>query len=210
MKGGVSSQSVIVKRYFNARTISYLAVLIAIVCVLQIMGVTIKIGATQMSLVLVPIVLGGLILGPLAGGILGFIFGLIVLIQGICGADGFTFLVFSDHPYITTAVCLVKGTAAGLAAGWIYDLLKNKNKTLAAFLAAGAAPIVNTGLFILGALFMSDTLRANYVADGTTVIYFLVIACAGVNFILEFAVNLICAPAIRRVTEVVEKSIKKN
>ena len=54
---------------------------------------------------------------------------------------------------------------------------------------------------------MSDTLNANFVADGTTVMYFLVIGCAGINFIIEFIVNAVASPAIYTVERVVERAI---
>ena len=73
------------------------------------------------------------------------------------------------------------------------------------YTAAAAAPIVNTGLVILGALLMSETLSANFVADGSTVLYFLVIVCAGVNFLLELALNLIVTPSISAVVQAVKK-----
>ena len=75
------------------------------------------------------------------------------------------------------------------------------------FAAAAVAPITNTGLFILGALLMSDTLSANFVADGSTVLYFLVIVCAGVNFLFELALNLIVTPSISSVVQAVKKRI---
>ena len=63
---------------------------------------------------------------------------------------------------------------------------------------------VNTGLFILGALcFLQDTLKANFVS-GTSVIYFLIIGCAGINFLIELAINLIAAPSIYRVIGIVK------
>ena len=60
-----------------------LALLAAIVIVFQMMGSFIHIGPTSVSLVLIPIVLGGILLGPLYGGILGFLFGAITLWAGI-------------------------------------------------------------------------------------------------------------------------------
>ena len=56
---------------------------------------------------------------------------------------------------------------------------------------------------------MSGTLSANFVGEGSTVIYFLVIVCAGINFLLEFALNLIVAPAIHRIVVVLEKQLKR-
>lgn len=197
--------------FFSAKNIAFFAVLLALVIVLQVWGGSIKIGpSTSLSFVLVPIVLGGMLLGPLAGACLGFAFGLIVFIYGVTGADGFTAILLQDHFILTTLLCIVKGTAAGFVSGLLYKLIANKNSLLASFVASAAAPIVNTGLFIIGALFMSNTLNANFVPDGQSVIYFLIIGCAGVNFLIELAINLILAPTINTIEKVVEKSIKKK
>ncbi|MCD8286874.1 MAG: ECF transporter S component [Clostridia bacterium] len=195
------------RKYFTARNITFFAILAALVVVLQVWGGSIHIGATSLSFVLVPIVLGGMILGPGAGALLGFVFGIIVLIYGITGADPFTFVLFSDKPVWTIVLCLVKGTAAGAVSGLLYKVIAKRNKYAASFVAAASAPIVNTGLFILGALCMSGTIAANFVADGETVIYFLVIGCAGINFIIELAINLVLAPALHSVVGIVERRI---
>lgn len=185
-----------------------LAFLLALVIVLQLFGSSVKIGPTSFSLVLIPIAVGGILLGKGAGAFLGFVFGLITLIAGITGTDVFTQILFQDHPFLTSLVCLGKGAAAGFGAGAIYQLLKNKQKFVAVFSAAAVAPILNTGLFILGALLMSDTLSANFVADGSTVIYFLVIGCAGINFIVEFLVNLVVSPGLYQAVNAISKRIK--
>ncbi len=184
-----------------------LAILTAVVLVLQLTGTAIKLTAlgTSISLVLIPIVLGGVLLGPAAGAWLGGVFGCVTYLMGVFGMDAFTFILFTDHPLLTALVCFGKGIAAGFCAGWVYRLLGNKNNTVAMFAAAAVAPIVNTGLFILGALLMSETLSANFVADGSTVLYFLVIVCAGVNFLLELALNLIVTPSISAVVQAVKK-----
>ena len=190
------------KSFFTARNITALAVLLALVIVLQIFASGIKIGAVTISLTLVPIVVGAMVLGPLAGAFLGFAFGLVTLIAGITGADPFTYVLFTDHPLLTAATCLVKGTAAGFVSGLVFKTITNKK--VSTFVAAAVAPVVNTSLFILGALFMSDTLSANFVADGQSVFYFLVIGCAGVNFLTELGINLILAPSVFTVYRLVE------
>ena len=40
---------------------------------------------------------------------------------------------------------------------------------------------------------------------GVGVMYFLIIICAGVNFLIELAINVIVAPAIHTVVRVLEK-----
>ena len=186
-----------------------LAILLALTVVLQFFGSSIRIGATSFSLVLIPIVLGGVLLGPGSGAFLGLVFGAITLWAGISGTDAFTAILFADHPFLTALTCLGKGTAAGAGAGLMFRLLDKKNKYAAVFAAAASAPLLNTGLFILGALTMADTLSANFVADGSTVIYFLVIGCAGINFIVEFFVNLLVSPALFRVSEVLQKQTRR-
>ncbi len=188
-----------------------LAILSTIIIVFQLSGTAIKLvafGGTSISLVLIPIVLGAALLGPKAGAWLGFVFGAVTYFMGVFGADHFTFVLFTDHPFLTAVVCFGKAILAGLCAGLVYKALSVKHPYLAIFASAGIAPIVNTGLFILGALTMSDTLSANFVSEGTTVIYFLVIGCAGVNFIFEFVLNMIASPALHRIITAVSKRLK--
>ena len=193
------------ENFFSARRLTGLAVLLALVIVLQVFSGSIKIGTTPLSFVLVPIVVGGMLYGVAAGAFLGLAFGVVVLIFGITGADPFTAILFNDHPFWTSVLCLGKGAAAGCMAGLTFKLLKRKNAYLGTFAAAATAPIVNTGLFILGALaFLKDTLEANFVS-GTSVVYFLIIGCAGVNFLIELAINLICAPSLYTVARVLKK-----
>ena len=64
------------RKFFSAKRVTGLAVLLALVIVLQLWGNNIKIGATGLSFVLVPIVLGGVLFGPSAGAFLGLVSGL--------------------------------------------------------------------------------------------------------------------------------------
>ncbi len=190
-----------------------LAILTAIVLVLQLTGTAIKLTGlgTSISLVLIPIVLGAVLLGPAAGAWLGFSFGAVTYLMGVFGMDAFTNILFNAHPFLTALICFGKGICAGLAAGLFYQALKKFNPYVAAIVAAAAAPIVNTGLFILGGLTMTETLAVNFAnGEGVSVIYFLIIICAGINFLFELALNLILSPVIYRVSVIVKKSTHKN
>ncbi len=193
------------KKTISARNIAMFAVLVALIIVLQLFASGIKIAGIPINFTLVPIVLGAILLGPLYGAALGVICGLIIFIVGAVGTDMFTFILISDHPILTFFLCILKTGVAGLVAGLLYDVIARKNSVVATFVAAGLVPVINTGIFIIGALMMSGTLKANFVQDGQTVLYFLVIGCAGVNFLVEFAINLIFAPAIASVVKIVEK-----
>ena len=191
------------KKFFTTKNVVYLAVLTTLLVVLNLLGSVFKI-ITSVNLTLIPIVLGALILGVRGGLILGLISGLMTFLFGVFGVDPFTNVLFVNNPILTFLTCVVKTTLAGVLCGWVYGLVKEKNKHLATFLASAIAPVVNTGIFILGALTMYNTIATNYSED---VLYFLVIVCAGWNFVIEFAVNLLVAPAIRTFVRVVDKSV---
>ena len=193
------------KRFFTAKNVTILGVLTAIIDVLQIFGSYFRIGTISLSFVLVPIVIGGILTGVIGGTILGFIFGVITLVMGIVGADQFTFILFSDHPFLTILTCVIKGSAAGFMSGFVYKLLKDKNLTLSTFAASAVAPIVNTGLFIVGAFCMADTLNSNFVAENSNVVYFIFIGCAGINFLIELAINLVLAPSVCKIIKAVKR-----
>lgn len=201
------------KKHFSTVKMAQLAILTAIVLVLQLAGIGIKLPflATPVSLVLIPIALGAMLLGPAAGTWLGFVFGMVVFITcGVMGMDPlFTGVLFANNPVMTALICIVKSTAAGFLAGLAFKFLKNVNSILAVFVSAAIVPVVNTGLFILGCLMISDTIATNFVGEGSTVIYFLIVGCAGINFIFEFLVNLLFSPAIHRIIVVVSKRLKK-
>ena len=203
--------------FFTARNISFLAVLVALVVILQLWGSTIPIGAAglNLSFVLVPVTLGAILLGPAAGLILGFVFGFVVLMTGVTGANFFTAYVLNDSPFFTTVTVLLKGMVAGGVAGILYNLIKKKNKYVAVFVASAIVPVLNTGIFILGALCMSGSLKAfvsSYMPqlDGRNIMYIIIVGLVTVNFFIELAINLICAPALHVVVNVVEKQITKK
>ena len=187
----------------------FLSFLIAIVTVLQLFASSVTVFETSFSLVLIPIALGAIVLGPMAGGILGLLFGFIVLMAGITGTDFFTATLFQNAPFITSLLCLGKGTLAGIATGLMYKLVRKKSEFAAIVAAAATTPIVNTGLFAFGSLFLKKTLEANFQPDGVSFLYFLFIIIIGINFLVEFAVNLIFSPALVRVVTVIKKQFTK-
>lgn len=185
----------------------FFAFLLSLVVVLQLFSGAITIGITSFSLVLMPIALGAMVLGPLAGGVLGLAFGLIVLMCGITGTDTFTATLFQNAPVITALICIGKGTLAGVATGYVYRLLRTKNEKLATVLAAGTTPLVNTGLFAFGSIFVKDVLESKFQPEGVSFLYYLFIVIIGINFLVELGVNLVLSPALFRVIRVIEQEL---
>lgn len=205
------------KQRISAQTIAGLAIMTAIVVVLQLVGSQIHFGPFSISLVLLPIVVGAALYGPLAGAWLGFVFSVIVLAM-----DAGAFLAIDVFGTIVTVI--LKGTLAGLVAGLIYKafskpVLRNPEDTAApaktaaanqgqrkgflkshigVILAAFACPVVNTGLFLLGcAVFFLPTLREWGLSAGyENVTAYMFLGLVGGNFLVELLVNLILSPII--------------
>lgn len=191
-----------------------LAVLTAIVLILQLTGFAVRLPflTTPVSLVGIPIALGAMLLGPKAGAWLGFVFGAeVAIVLGMMGQDPFfTGILFQDHPILTTLLCVGKGTLAGLASGLIFKYVKKVPSALRVILASAAVPVVNTGIFILGSYTMMDTFQSNFLGDGTGMFYFLVIGCAGVNFLCEFAINTVFSPVLQRLLDILGRRMTRN
>ncbi len=181
------------------------AILTAIVVVLQIICTFIKFGPFSITLALAPIIIGAAIYGVGTGAFLGTVFGLVVLITGLLGWDGGTVMyLMSLNPVATVAICVLKGALAGLAAGAVYHAISKKTQLGGVIVAGIVCPVVNTGLFILGMLaFFMSTLTAW--AGGASVMGYIIVGLTGVNFLIELAVNMLLATAITRIISAVKK-----
>lgn len=182
-----------------------LSIFTAIVVVLQLFGSFIKIGTFSFSLVLIPIVVGAAVYGPGAGAFLGGVFGAVVTIACANGSDYGGSILFTANPFLTIFICMLKGILAGAAAGGVYNLAAKKNVYLGVFLAAVAAPVVNTGLFCLSLELFFRSILVDW-AGGKDLVYYIFVVLVGVNFLLELAANVVCSPVIFRIIKLVRKS----
>lgn len=191
------------KNYFTAKQITGIAVLLALVIVLQAVLGSINVGPVTLNFTLIPIVLGGILFGSVAGAILGFACGVIVLIQVIMGGNPFYVTIWANDPVVTTLTCIIKSTVAGYLGGLLYKIINKKQPIVAVFVASAIVPIVNTLLFIIGCLFMFDSVHG--MASGQNLLVFILVGLVTFNFFIELAINLVCAPAITRIIKIVKK-----
>lgn len=117
--------------------------LAAIAVVLQFVGSAIRFGPFSVSLVLIPIVLGAALYGWGLCCWLGLVFGAVVLLSGDAG------LFLAADPGGAIVTVLSKGIACGAAAGLCCRWLHPRYPRLSILLSALAAPLVNTGVFLL-------------------------------------------------------------
>ena len=182
------------------------AVFTAIVVVLQLLGSFIHFGPFSISLVLIPIVVGSALGGPLVGGWLGLAFGAAVFLSGDAA------LFFAIDPFGTIATVLMKGMLAGLCAGLVYSALQKKNALLAVVSSAVVAPIVNTGVFLIGCLlfFMPTVTEWSTGFGFPSVGNYMIFGLVGGNFLFELLVNIILSPVILRLIKTARKRLGRN
>ena len=188
----------------NTKKIVGIGLFTAIVVVLQLLGSFIKIGAFSISLVLIPIVVGTALYGVGAGAWLGAAFGITVLLSG----DAAPFLAV--NVFGTVATVLVKGALCGTCAGLVYKALEKKNKYVATICAAITAPVVNTGVFLLGCLifFMPTITEWAHGLGFESAGNYMLVGFVGFNFLFELGVNIVLSPVIVRLVNIGKKEHK--
>ncbi|MBQ6154179.1 MAG: ECF transporter S component [Ruminococcus sp.] len=182
-----------------------LGILTAIVIVLQVLTTYVHFGPFSITLALIPIVIGASMYGVGAGAYLGAVFSVVVVAMCAFGADPGGAMVWNANPFLCTALCMLKGTMAGLVAGLLYKLISKANETVAVIVAAFASPIVNTGIFIIGMLLFFKDILAQW-SGGSDLLTYIIIGLTGVNFLIELGVNMILSPVIARIIKAIKKS----
>ena len=123
----------------------------------------------------IPVIIGSIVMGPMAGGILGATFGICSLISNTMAP---TLLSFAFSPFLSTtglvgvlkAIWVSVGcrTAMGIASGWLWILLKKLkvNQNIALLITGFMGSMFNT-IFVMGSiyiLFASQYAQAKEVA----------------------------------------------
>ena len=164
----------------------------------------IPVGTINLNFGLVPIVIAGVFLGPITGGLIGAVSGIVTMIQVLTGQSPFYVFLVAANPVMASLLCIVKTGAAGLLSGLVYRLFGtfSKYKTLNVIVAAAVCPIVNTGVFALGMLtifgnaLMADPVISTWTTGGLIALVFVVLI--GINFFVEFISTVIISPALSK------------
>lgn len=185
----------------KTKTLVGIGLLTAVVVVLQALAIGIRFGLFNITLVLVPIIVGVALYGYVAGIWLGAVFGLVVLFT-----DAGVFMAINIPGTIIT--CILKGVLAGFLAGLAYKALEKKNALAAVIVAGVVAPVVNTGVFLLGCrLFFYNTIKEWAAGAGfANAGLYMLTAFVGLNFLVELAINLILSTVIVRIIQIGKRS----
>ena len=185
----------IMKQHFNTKTIVITGLLLALEIIFQIIGNYLNVGIANINLSLVPVVIAGIVGGPISAAILGFFNGIMALLAPP------TIMYFMPvSPVGTVVVCLLKCTIAGVVSSLVYHWLKNLvNAHVATPIASALVPIINTGLFMLGSfIFFGDMIFA----DGRDVLGafgFVIVGLIGWNFVIELPSTIVLSVATNEI-----------
>ena len=178
-------------------------ILAAIIVVLQVVTTYFPTKPFSITLALIPIIIGAAVFDEYVGAILGGVFSIVVIIMCVIGADVGGAMVWNANPFLCIVVCMLKGVAAGYVSGLVYRLISKKNTIIATVVAGITAPVVNTGIFLLGlSIFFRPVLFAW--AGKTDIVFYILFMLTGLNFLVELGVNMVSAPIIVRILKAIK------
>lgn len=154
-------------------------------------------GSASITLVLPVIVIGAALCGPIVGA------WLTVLPNIAAFSEAGIFLTYSPVGCVLTL--LLKGLLAGYLAGLVYQWLSKQHPIGAVTCAAIVAPVVNTGVFVLGCYLCIWDQLVELAGQNGIGIGMLLLGLAGLNFIVELILNIVLCPTILRIIQIASK-----
>ena len=180
-----------------------LSVLVAIMLLLELTGLgMIKTAGLEITIFLVPVIVGAIVMGPGAGAFLGGVFGCISFWECF-GKSWFGTMLLGISPVLTFLVCVPTRILAGWLCGLAFKALHKLDKSnLWSFGAAGLiGALCNTTLFMttLCLCFYNTEFIQGFVQQmGSANPFLFVVAFVGVNGLVEAVVCLITGAAIAK------------
>lgn len=176
-----------------------IALLMALEVVLTLLYI--PIGTLNLNFGLVPIVVAAIFMGPLAGGIVGCVSGIVTATQVFTVPNIVYELLIIENPIAACVLCLLKTVAAGVVVGLIFKVMCKVSKyfVLNTTVASLTCPIVNTGIFAAGMLtvFGEGLMNHSIISTwGVGLIGIVFVGLIGVNFFVELIVTAIVSPAL--------------
>ena len=194
-----------VNKQVNVRYIAELGMFIGIILLMELTGLNkIPLGpGLNMTFSMVPIAVGAMLLGPLAGTILGAVYGLTSLYNAITGAGGMTHAFFQLNPFMTVLLCVGTRTLVGLAVGWLFRLLRklDRHRIWCYFAGGLSAPLLNTLLFmgfIVLFFYRTETVQKIVADKGAANPLMFVILLVGVQGLIEAATGLVIGGGVAK------------
>lgn len=187
-------------RKSQIKTLVVLAILIALTILMAFTPVGyLRVGAVSISFLMIPVAIGAIAKGPLAGALLGTVFGITSFVQCF-GMDPFGTYLASKNVIFTFIMCVVCRALAGFLAGLVYKIISKfaKNMPLRSSITGLCAALFNTVLFVgaLILLFGKATVSEATNNDPSLGIIALFAAIVGFNAIFEAIASFLITGAV--------------
>lgn len=188
----------------DLRTLTRLALLVAIELVMKAVGLgSVPMGPLYMSFLTLPIAVGAITMGPMAGAVLGGVFGAVSFYDAVTGASAMTGALFQVSPLHTFILCVGMRMLMGLLVGLIFQGLQKADHkgTWSYFVSSMAAPGLNTLLFmgyIVLAFYNCDYVQSLVANKGASNPFMFVVLLVGVQGVAEFLVSGILGGIVAR------------
>lgn len=156
-----------------------------------------RLGPMSITLLVIPVVIGGMTLGPVRGGFLGAVFGATSLAQCFMG-DMTGAAMFAANAAGTVVACFVPRILIGVVAGLLFPfLMKATGKSAIAFIGtAVAGTLTNTIFFVtLVVAFFKNSIL------GGGSFWAIFITFFSVNVAVELAVGVVASAALSAVLD---------
>ena len=181
---------------FSTKYLVELALLVAIILLMAFTPIGyIKTAGLEITLIVVPVAVGAVTLVPVAGAILGGVFGITSFIQCF-GMSAFGTILLGVNPFFTFLVCVPTRILEGWLTGLIFNGLKKTKlpSGVSVTIANLCCPLLNTAFFMgtLVTLF-AGTMREQF---GMTKVIPFIAAFVGINGLIEAAVCFVLGAAI--------------
>ncbi|MCI5679387.1 MAG: ECF transporter S component [Bacteroidales bacterium] len=104
----------------------------------------------DISLMMIPVGIGAMLMGPKAGTWLGFIFGATSFYQSMTGSSPFSTMLFNINPFYTFLLCIPTRMLMGFLTGAIFKVVQklDRKKTACFFVGGFFAAFLNTLFFM--------------------------------------------------------------
>lgn len=200
------------KKKINTVYMVEMALLVAIILIMAFTPIGyIRTLGLEITLIVVPVAVGAVTLGPAAGAVLGAVFGITSYIQCF-GMSPFGAVLLSINPVYTFIVCVFSRVLMGWLTGLLYQVFLKSSllKKASVVLANLCCPLMNT-LFFMGTLtlFFYQTEYIQGIAQGmgagNPLIFILMFV--GINGLVEAAACFVVGSAI---SQALKKVIKRT
>jgi len=158
-----------------------------------------KIGIVSITFLMIPVAIGAILLGPVAGAILGAVFGATSFAQCF-GLEPFGTALMSINPFFTFVLCFIPRILMGLLVGLIYKGMMKfpETKFFPYMVASASAAILNTVLFVGALLLLFGNNAEVHKMFGTSDLWVIITILITSNALIEIAVSLVVGTAVTK------------